>query len=90
MLLDGVGRKAEDIDDSITLGWTGMRVLNNLTTGSVFDAAANLKFSAAKDSDEANVKIVTATWKTYSWDTKIYIGSAPAAEEAPASPAAAE
>ena len=85
-----VVEKAEDIDDSITLGWTGMRVLNNYTVGSVFDAAANLKFSAAKDSDEANVKIVTATWKTYSWDTKIYIGSAPAAEEAPASPAAAE
>ena len=85
-----VVEKAEDIDDSITLGWTGMRVLNNYTVGSVFDAAANLKFSAAKDSDEENVKIVTATWKTYSWDTKIYIGSAPAAEEAPASPAAAE
>jgi hypothetical protein len=85
-----VVEKAEDIDDSITLGWTGMRVLNNYTVGSVFDAAANLKFSAVKDSDEANVKIVTATWKTYSWDTKIYIGSAPAAEEAPASPAAAE
>jgi hypothetical protein len=85
-----VVEKAEDIDDSITLGWTGMRVLNNYNVGSVFDAAANLKFSAAKDSDEANVKIVTATWKTYSWDTKIYIGSAPAAEEAPASPAAAE
>lgn len=85
-----VVEKAEDIDETITLGWTGMRVLNNYNVGSVFDAAANLKFSAAKDSDEANVKIVTATWKTYSWDTKIYIGSAPAAEEAPASPAAAE
>ena len=79
-----------DINDSITLGWTGMRVLNNLTTGSVFDAAANLKFSAAKATDDEKVKVVTATWKTYSWDTKIYIGSAPAAEEAPASPAAAE
>ena len=63
---------------------------HSLAIVAVFDAAANLKFSAAKDSDEANVKIVTATWKTYSWDTKIYTGSAPAAEEAPASPAAAE
>ena len=83
-----VVEKAEDIDETITLGWTGMRVLNNYNVGSVFDAAANLTFGAVTDTDDANVKKVTATWKTYSWDTKIYIGSAPAAE-APAAEAAA-
>ncbi len=84
-----VVEKAEDIDDTITLGWTGMRVLNNYTVGSVFDAAANLTFGAVTDTDDANVKKVTATWKTYSWDTKIYIGSAPAAEAPAASTAEA-
>lgn len=85
-----VVEKEEDITDSITLGWTGMRVLNNLTTGSVFDAAKNLRFGSKQDTDDPNVKKITTTWSSYSWDTLIYIGSAPAAEEAPASPAAAE
>ena len=85
-----VVEKEEDITDSITLGWTGMRVLNNLTTGSVFDAAANLRFGSKQDTDDPNVKKITATWKSYTWDTMIYIGSAPTPVEAPASPAAAE
>ena len=78
-------------DDISTLGWSGIRVLNNFNCGAVFDADKNLKFSDVKDTDDANIKVITATWKTYTWDTKIYIGSAPAVEEAPAaSPAAAE
>ena len=85
-----VVQSEDEITDSITLGWTGMRVLNNLTTGSVFDAAANLRFGSKQDTDDPNVKKITATWKSYTWDTMIYIGSAPAASEAPASPAAAE
>ena len=60
-------------------GWSGIRVLNNLNTGSVFDAAKNLKFGEVEDTDDPNVKKITATWSTFTWDTNIYIGSAPAA-----------
>ena len=60
-------------------GWSGIRVLNNLNTGSVFDAAKNLKFGEVEDTDDPNIKKITATWSTFTWDTNIYIGSAPAA-----------
>lgn len=72
----------EELDDSIKLGWSGIRVLNNYNCGAVFDAAKNLKFGDITDTEDPKIKKVTATWSTYTWDTLIYIGSAPAAQEA--------
>ncbi|MCR5693244.1 MAG: hypothetical protein K6G74_04720 [Bacilli bacterium] len=70
--------KAKAVDPA-RLGWRGIRVLNNYNVGAVFDADKNLKFSEVLDTEDPNVKKVTATWSTFTWDTNIYIGSAPAA-----------
>ena len=83
-----VVKSAEGLDkNTVTLGWSGIRVLNNFNVGAVFDADKNLKFGEIEDTEDPNIKKITATWTTYTWDTLIYIGEAPAAPEAPASAA---